>query len=433
MSTQTPTAPANAAPPDPQERAATLLARPAGALARSIQPPIDLPMRLGGKYAGKRLKTLSVTSVKSWLTCRETWKRQYILGERFQRSGAMFVGSVIDETFNTLMLEKIAGNDLTLDEVEDLFAKQWATSLEEEDGDLNWSEEGTQDNARAIGEGALRVAYDKLLPRLGVPTAVQREFLLSLGDHLHWRVRGFVDFDTIRQQDVFLSDTGEMLAVRDEGEDEPTVTLPYEDAPEDLRPPLTAGKKGSERTVGIGEARELQAASLAAREQARADGKTRLPAEYKIPDVVVPTRRLAGAVVRREVESVTDLKVKNRAIQRGVADHDLQASTYLLDRHLSGRPALDFTFAQAIKAVPGTRENATTAVVRTTRTQGQLHATLALYAQVAAEIVHFAENVPVEAPWGFAEPGSWKCLPNEQRTAGRFCTNWANCPMGAGL
>ncbi len=67
-----------------------------------------------------------------------------------------------------------------------------------------------------------------------------------------------------------------------------------------------------------------------------------------------------------------------------------------------------------------------TALVATTRTIGQMRATLARIALAASEIVATYERLGPERPWGFADPTSWKC-------SAKFCSAFGTCPGGAGL
>ncbi len=77
---------AGAHPPGPS--------RPPGAeVATRIPVPISLPVR----YDGERLKHLSHSSYSLFLSCPEAWRRRYLKGEREKPSGAMFLGSRVDD------------------------------------------------------------------------------------------------------------------------------------------------------------------------------------------------------------------------------------------------------------------------------------------------------------------------------------------------
>ena len=88
----------------------------------------------------------------------------------------------------------------------------------------------------------------------------------------------------------------------------------------------------------------------------------------------------------RVISEVVDYKVKGgNAINQATADRDPQAGLYLASRWLAGQPAERFAFAQALRA-GRKRQRATTTLVRTQRTVGQLRATLARIALAASEI-----------------------------------------------
>ena len=123
--------------------------------------------------------------------------------------------------------------------------------------------------------------------------------------------------------------------------------------------------------------------------------------------------------------SAAHYKVKNSPISKPQADRDTQAGLYLTGRWLQGNPADEFFFAQIAKPGPRRRQMST-ALVPTTRTIGQMRATLARIALAASEIVATYERLGPERPWGFADPTSWKC-------SAKFCSAFGTCPGGAGL
>jgi hypothetical protein len=65
-------------------------------------------------------------------------------------------------------------------------------------------------------------------------------------------------------------------------------------------------------------------------------------------------------------------------------------------------------------------------LVTTSRTVGQLRGALVRIAQVARQIVANYERFGPGEPWGFADPGGWKC-------SERYCDAWATCPGGVGV
>ena len=125
------------------------------------------------------------------------------------------------------------------------------------------------------------------------------------------------------------------------------------------------------------------------------------------------------------VAEVVDYKVKNSPITQARADRDPQAGLYLAGRWLTGDPAGAFRFAQIAKPGPR-RKQITSALITTTRSTGQLRATLARIAQAAGQIDALHQRFGPDEPWGFADPTGWRC-------SERFCGSWRSCPGGAGL
>jgi hypothetical protein len=134
------------------------------------------------------------------------------------------------------------------------------------------------------------------------------------------------------------------------------------------------------------------------------------------------TRRSdAGALL----SAVADYKVKTTPLSQHKADHDFQPAVYLAGRWLEGDPAAQFCFAQIAKPGPR-RKQIGASIVTTSRSTGQLRGALVRIAQVARQIVTNYERFGPDEPWGFADPGGWKC-------SERYCEAWGSCPGGAGL
>jgi hypothetical protein len=67
-----------------------------------------------------------------------------------------------------------------------------------------------------------------------------------------------------------------------------------------------------------------------------------------------------------------------------------------------------------------------TTFVVTRRSVGELRATLVRIAQAASQIHALYTRFGPDEPWGFAEPGGWKC-------SARYCGHYGHCPGGGGL
>jgi hypothetical protein len=256
----------------------------------------------------------------------------------------------------------------------------------------------------AMGTAAVRQSYAELIPRIGRAVSVQRKFELKLSPDVEWTIVGYVDLDTIREQTAWVfadpDDPGEIV-IQDTGDQVPEIKVPAYWVPTHLRPKAKRGKPP--QTLGC-------------------------------PVSVLTDRRET-----REVTGIVDYKVKNQTTSRYQADRDVQATLYLAERWLHGTPVGDFRFAQVAK--PGKkRQRMTTALIPTTRTPGQMRSVFMRIAMVASQINAAYAQFGPDRPWGFAEPGSWKCDPDTDHTPdgmpparGRFCIHWPSCPMGHGL
>jgi hypothetical protein len=300
----------------------------AAELAARIPVPVQLPTRY---HDGEPLRHLSPSSYNLWVTCREAYRRKYICGQREAPSGAMFLGSRVDDAVSLYYRQRLAREQLDLEQVKDAYRELWQQGLEQENEKLgvDWSDIHPQ-AAFETGLAALTLTFEQLVPKLGEPVAVQRQVEFKLLPSLEWTILCYLDLEARGQ----------------------TIT-----------------------------------------------GET--------------------------IERVVDYKVKNSPISKPQADRDTQAGLYLAGRWLQGNPAGEFFFAQIAKAGPR-RKQMSTALVPTTRTIGQMRATLARIALAASEIVATYERLGPDRPWGFADPTSWKC-------SAKFCSAFGTCPGGAGL
>lgn len=412
------------------------------ALAGRLNVPVQLPVG----YKGEPIPHLSHSSLMRWMGCPDDWRRHYIKGERGPRSGAMFLGNRVDDTVSIFYRRQIAGEVLSLEQLEDALRDNWRENLASEDGAIDWEPYLAGDRALNMGLAAVRITHEQLIPRLGQATAVQRKFELRLAPGLKWTILGYVDLDTVRRQHVYVDQTGASYAVRDEGEAIPTITMAYEDAPKELRPQVKIGRTTYDPSDAIDEHRRAVAAYDERVERIEREGPR--PGEKNprtpkaLPDIEVPVDAVArfGDIIKVTVAGITDFKVKNAPASASQAHHDPQASLYLAERWLTEIDCRDFRFAQVAK--PGARRQAiATSLVRTTRTVGAMRAVFMRYAMAAAQIVATYNTFGPDQAWGFAPDGHWKCQPDAESaltpggraTRGRFCTHWAACPCGAGL
>lgn len=415
---------------------------PAARLADSLNIPVTLPIG----YRGAPIANLSHTSLMRWESCPDDWRRHYLLGERGPKSGAMFLGTIVDDTITTYYWLRKAGSALELDQLRDAFRDLWDDKLAQEQQPVAWEPYLRGDRALEMGLEAIDITYRQLVPRIGEPVDTQRAFELRLAPQLQWTIKGYVDLDTVRTQRTFVDDDGQAYAIQDTGEPVPTVTMAYRDAPPDLREPVKFGRT----TYAPDDAIEFHARALEdyeekmarIEEHGLADGEKQPRPPKELPDIEVPVDRLArfGDVVEKSVAGIVDYKVRNSPVSANQAHADSQASLYLAERWIENVPCQDFRFAQVAK--PGAkRQNMSTALVTTSRTAGRMRAILLRYAMAATQIVAAYEAFGPEQPWGFAPEGHWKCMPDAdsaQRpggppTRGRHCIHFQGCPMGLGL
>jgi hypothetical protein len=260
--------------------------------AAELAARIPVPVRLPPRYDGEHLRHLSHSAYNLWVTCREAYRRKYICGEREPKSGAMFLGSRVDDAVSLYYRRRRAGKQLDLEQVKDAYRELWQHELEAEQEKLgvDWSDIHQQ-AAFEMGLDALELTFAQLVPRLGEPVAVQREVEYTIAPELDWTILCYLDLET-------------------------------------------------------------------------------------------RARDLTGS----EISRVADYKVKSSTISQAQADRDTQAGLYLTGRWLQSNPAEEFWFAQIAKPGPR-RKQMSTALVPTSRTIGEMRATLARVALAASEIV----------------------------------------------
>jgi len=189
-------APAIAETPPPPGDAPAPTAPPASAaeLAARIPVPVRLPTR---RYDGEPIRHLSATSYGLWLVCREAWRRKYICGEREAPSGAMFLGSRVDDAVSLYYQRRLAGEELDPGQVKDAYRELWRQQVdaEREKLGIDWSDIHEQ-AAFEIGLQALDMTFAQLVPKLGDPVAVQRQLEYTLAPGLEWTVLCYLDLET---------------------------------------------------------------------------------------------------------------------------------------------------------------------------------------------------------------------------------------------
>jgi hypothetical protein len=167
----------------------------AAELAQRIQIPRRLPVR----YDGERLAHLSHSSYTRFLLCPDDWRRHYLKGERTPPSGAMFLGSRVDDALSTYHRHQLEhGQALSGEQLADAYRDHWADGLaaEQDKRGVRWDPDLPEPAAFTMGLEAVRLALRELIPRLGRPLAVQRKLEYALAPGLQWTVLGYLDLET---------------------------------------------------------------------------------------------------------------------------------------------------------------------------------------------------------------------------------------------
>jgi hypothetical protein len=124
-----------------------------------------------------------------------------LLGERTAPSGAMFLGSRVDDALSAHHQHVIEhGQGLTLNQIHDCYRARWGTELEAERGRLgvDWDDQLGERDAFELGLRAINLAAKSLVPRLGRPVAVQRKLEFTLAPSLQWTIQCYLDLETVR-------------------------------------------------------------------------------------------------------------------------------------------------------------------------------------------------------------------------------------------
>ena len=186
-----------------------LTVAPADTSQRAAGPPtaaelaarIHVPRRLPLRYDGQPMRHLSNSSYTRFLLCPEDYRRHYICGERIPPSGAMFLGSRVDDAITTYYRRILEhGERLTVAQVKDAYRDQWAEALavEQADRGMDWEDELPEPAAFDMGLAAIELTFAELVPKLGRPVAVQRKLEFTLAPGLEWTIQCFLDLETER-------------------------------------------------------------------------------------------------------------------------------------------------------------------------------------------------------------------------------------------
>jgi hypothetical protein len=167
--------------------------------AADLAARIPIPRRLPRRYDGQPMRHLSNSSYTKFLLCPEDWRRHYLLGQRSAPSGAMFLGGRVDDAVSGYYQHLLDHHEqLTLEQVQDLYRDRWQQRLAEEQAGLGIHWDDTLPEPAAFHQGlqALELTFAELVPHLGRPIAVQRKLEFALAPGLEWTIQCFLDLET---------------------------------------------------------------------------------------------------------------------------------------------------------------------------------------------------------------------------------------------
>jgi hypothetical protein len=167
--------------------------------ASALAARIGVPRRLPARFDGQPLAHLSPSSYTRFLLCPEDWRRHYLLGERFAPSGAMFLGSRVDDALTLYYRQLLERHEaLALNQLRDAYRDRWFEQLELEERGIKWEPDLDEQAAFQIGLDALELTFAELVPKLGRPVAVQRRLEYALAPGIEWTVQCHLDLETLR-------------------------------------------------------------------------------------------------------------------------------------------------------------------------------------------------------------------------------------------
>ena len=126
------------------------------------------------------------------------------------------------------------------------------------------------------------------------------------------------------------------------------------------------------------------------------------------------------------VPAIVDYKVKNTPHSQAKADHDPQAGLYLAGRWLAGDPAERLLLRPDRQARQPPQDDEQRASSPPAAPPGSCAPRSRGSRRPPARSPRCYDRYGPDEPWGFADPGGWKCSP-------RYCAHHARCPGGGGL
>jgi hypothetical protein len=165
--------------------------------AAELAARIALPRQLPTRHDGEPLRHLSNSSYTLFLSCPEAWRLRYLHGRKEPPSGAMFLGSRVDDALSLYYRHILEHHErLELEQVTDAYRDLWRTEIQNEELGVDWRDIH-QHAAFELGVQALELTFDQLVPKLGEPLAVQRRLEFALAPGLtEWTIVCYLDLET---------------------------------------------------------------------------------------------------------------------------------------------------------------------------------------------------------------------------------------------
>lgn len=154
--------------------------------------PLAVPLRLPARRYGRRqrLQSLSVTSVRCFELCPETFRRRYLLGERDPVGLSRVMGSVFGDAIAHYYQGQIKGQPLAEADVDDLVCELFATKI----GEARLGPEEDPDLAKAQCRSGAASYLTELAPAIE-PLSVERRASFRFCAEQEWRFVCYFDLE----------------------------------------------------------------------------------------------------------------------------------------------------------------------------------------------------------------------------------------------
>jgi hypothetical protein len=335
------------------------------------------------QHDGHTLTHLSKSSLELFSACPESWRRRYILGEKYPTPPRVLLGTIVDNALTWLARKQIAGHEPEQGDLRHYYlAHAIPAALARERRGVAWRDGERLEDLRVLGWRALLAYRRDLAPVLGRAIAAQRRIEFKLTPTATWTVEGRLDLE-IMTREVIAFDLQDDSPIRYNRSPEPVAVAVEGHWTQSTDPKRPRGRDYL-RSVG---------------------------ARYRL--------------VERDLEEIVDYKVVNKAPSHVNADDDTQITTYLAGREIEGRPAERFRLAAMCK--PTKTRGFVGRAVASYRDANQRRGVLARYANTARSINAFWHEFGPDHPWQYADPkGSWRCSRS-------MCDHWQQCSGGRGF